>query len=132
MSNLNFRGGRNTLKPVGSEKISNLNERMNRIAELSGKSKPSNHVRNGRGIVPHVLKEVAAANGKTYAILQEKSKYYIREKEGDQYKNLGGHLLNEQSYSSETKAMNQLNLMFREINRINEHKDNIDVYKKKV
>ncbi len=132
MSNMNFRGGRSFIKPTGSERIENLNERMERIAKLSGTQAPANHVKNNTGITAKVIKEVAASDGQIYAILQEKSKYFIRKKVDENFINIGGHTLNENSYSSPTKAMNQMNLMFREINRLNEHKEQVDIYKKKV
>lgn len=132
MDKVNFTAGRNILKPLGSEKIQNLNERMARIVELSGDRRPANHTSDKLGINPIIMKEVAASNGDVYGILKERSKYFIRKKDGDKFTNLGGHALNERSYTSETKAMNQLNLMFAEINRLNEHRGQVDVYKKKI
>ncbi len=123
------------MRPVGSEKIQNPDEKLARILENAGIKKDSiNESKPLYGKMGNILHEAVAANGAEYGIVQEEKHVYIKTKnENGEYDYLTGvQNIHEHSYKSYADALKHLNMMFREINESVDFKENIDVLKKKV
>lgn len=122
------------MKPIGSEKIQNADEKLNRILEIAGvKKEIINESKPLIGKLSNVLHEAVASDGTEYAIIQEKKYVYIKQKNGNDYEYIGGvGNIQEHSYRSYADAMKHLNLMFKQINENVGYTENVDVLKKKV
>jgi hypothetical protein len=122
------------MRPIGSEKIENPEEKLSRILEIAGIKKESiNESKPLIGKLSNILHEAVAANGNEYAIVQEQNYVYIKSKQGDQYDYITGvENIHEHSYKSYADAMKHLNLMFKQINENVGQSENIDIFKKKI
>lgn len=122
------------MKPVGSEKIQNADEKLARILEIAGvKKNPINESKPLYGRLSNVLHEAVAANGVEYGIVQEEKHVYIKVKNGQGYNYISGvENIHEHSYKSYADALKHLNLMFKQINENVGQDENIDILKKKV
>ena len=123
------------MKPIGSEKIENIDEKLARILEIAGiKKELVNESKPTIGHLSSVLHEAVAANGTEYGIIQEEKHIYIKSKnENGMYDYLTGvKNIHEHSYKSYADALKHLNMMFKDINESVDFKENIDVLKKKV
>jgi hypothetical protein len=122
------------MRPIGSEKIENSDEKLNRILEIAGIKKESiNESKPLIGKLSNILHEAVAANGDEYAIVQEQNHVYIKTKKGDEYDYITGvQNIHEHSYKSYSDAMKHLNLMFKQINENVGQDENIDIFKKKI
>lgn len=121
------------MRSIGSEKIQNPDEKLNRIKEIAGITNSlSENVIKNNGRPSDILHEAVASNGKEFAIIQEQKYVYIKEKINDTYEYIGGvQNIKEHSYQTYSDALKHLNLMFKEINEINGHVENVDILKKK-
>ena len=123
------------MRPIGSEKIQNVDDKLARILEIAGVQKSAiNENKPALGHLSNVLHEAVAANGTEYGIVQEEKHVYIKSKNEDgNYDYLTGvQNIHEHSYKSYADALKHLNMMFKEINESVDFKENIDVLKKKV
>jgi hypothetical protein len=122
------------MRPIGSEKIENPEEKLSRILEIAGIKKESiNESKPLIGKLSNILHEAVAANGEEYAIVQEQNHVYIKTKKGDEYDYITGvQNIHEHSYKSYSDAMKHLNLMFKQINENVGQDENIDIFKKKI
>jgi hypothetical protein len=122
------------MRPIGSEKIENPEEKLSRILEIAGIKKESiNESKPLIGKLSNILHEAVAANGNEYAIVQEQNYVYIKTKKDDQYDYITGvENIHEHSYKSYADAMKHLNLMFKQINENVGQSENIDIFKKKI
>lgn len=123
------------MRPIGSEKISNPDQKLARIMEIAGivKGAPSDDVIPFVGKQASVLHEAVAADGTEFAIVQEAKHVYIKKLVNGNYEYMTGvQNIREHSYPYYSEALKQLNLMFKEINEAVGQKDNIDILKKKV
>lgn len=122
------------MRPVGSEKIQNADEKLARILEIAGVKKESiNESKPLYGRLSNVLHEAVAANGTEYGIVQEEKHVYIKVKNGQGYEYISGvENIHEHSYKSYADALKHLNLMFKQINENVGQSENIDILKKKV
>ena len=112
------------MKPVGSEKIQNPDEKLARILEIAGVKKDAiNESKPLYGRLGNVLHEAVAADGTEYGIVQEEKHVYIKVK---------NEQVHEHSYKSYADALKHLNLMFKQINENVGQSENIDILKKKV
>lgn len=122
------------MKPIGSEKIENVDDKLARILEIAGIKKElvvENKPTLGR--LSSVLHEALAANGTEYGIVQEEKHVYIKVKNERGYNYISGvENIHEHSYKSYADALKHLNLMFKQINENVGQNENIDVLKKKV
>jgi hypothetical protein len=121
------------MRPIGSEKIENSDEKLNRILEIAGIKKESiNESKPLIGKLSNILHEAVAANGEEYAIVQEQNHVYLKTKKGDGYDYITGvQNIHEHSYKSYSDAMKHLNLIFKQINENVGQDENIDIFKKK-
>jgi hypothetical protein len=122
------------MKPVGSEKIQNTDEKLARILEIAGVKK--NSIKESKplyGRLSNILHEAVAANGVEYGVVQEDKHVYIKVKNGQEYSYISGvENIHEHSYRSYADALKHLNLMFKQINENVGQVQNIDILKKKV
>jgi hypothetical protein len=121
------------MRPVGSEKIQDVDQKLARILEIAGVSKEAiNENKQLVGHLSNVLHEAVAANGTEYGIVQEEKHVYIKVKTENGYEYLSGvQNIHEHSYRSYAEALKHLNMMFKQINESVDYKENIDVLKKK-
>lgn len=121
------------LKSVGSEKIQSLDEKLARIIEMSGIKKTPIAENTNNGVSSSILHEATASNGDEYAIVQEEQYVYIKKKINEKFDYISGvENLKEFSYRDYANALKHLNLMFKDINESINHKENVDILKKKV
>jgi len=122
------------MRPVGSEKIVNPDEKLLRILEIAGINKDSmNENVSKTGTPSDVLHEALASDGTEYGIVQEEKHVYIKVKKESGYEYISGvQNIHEHSYRSYAEALKHLNMMFKQINENVGHSENIDVLKKKV
>jgi hypothetical protein len=121
------------MRPVGSEKIQDVDQKLARILEIAGVSKEAiNENKQLVGHLSNVLHEAVAADGTEYGIVQEEKHVYIKVKTDNGYEYLSGvQNIHEHSYRSYAEALKHLNMMFKQINESVDYKENIDVLKKK-
>lgn len=120
------------MKPIGSEKIQNPDEKLKRILEIAG-IKHDNVIKENTNPLSNILHEVVAANGEEYAIVQEEKHIYIKKKINEEYEYISGvENIKEFSYKTYSDALKNLNIIFKSINENTGHDDNIDMFKKKV
>ena len=121
------------MKPIGSEKIQDVDQKLARILEIAGVSKDT--INENKPLIGHlgnVLHEAVAADGTEYGIVQEEKHVYIKRKTENGYEYLSGvQNIHEHSYRSYADALKHLNMMFKQINENVDYKENIDVLKKK-
>jgi hypothetical protein len=122
------------MRPVGSEKIQNPDEKLARILEIAGVKKDAiNESKPLYGRLGNVLHEAVAADGTEYGIVQEEKHVYIKVKNNQGYEYVSGvENIHEHSYKSYADALKHLNLMFKQINENVGQSENIDILKKKV
>ena len=122
------------MRPVGSEKIQNPDEKLARILEIAGIKKDSiTESKPLYGKMGNILHEAVAANGTEYGLVQEETHVYIKVKNNNGYEYISGvENIHEHSYKSYADALKHLNLMFKQINESVGQNENIDVLKKKV
>jgi hypothetical protein len=117
------------MRAIGSEKINNIDDRLARIKQIAGITENTNKVDQNATIIH----EAVAVNGEQYAIIQENKYVYIKKKINESYEYMTGiNNIKEFSYKTTADALKHLNLMFKEINELNEHKQQVDILKKKV
>jgi hypothetical protein len=122
------------MKPVGSEKIENADQKLARIIEIAGINGGSiNENKQMFGKQSNILHEAVAADGTEYGIVQEVKRVYIKVKNNNKYDYISGiENIHEHSYKSYADALKHLNLMFKQINENVGQSDNIDILKKKL
>lgn len=122
------------MKPIGSEKIQDIDQKLARILEIAGVSKEMiSENKPSFGHTGNILHEAVASNGDEYGIVQEEKHVYIKIKTENGYDYLSGvQNIQEHSYRSYADALKHLNMMFKQINESVDYKENIDVLKKKV
>lgn len=122
------------MKPIGSEKIGNPDDKLNRILEIAGiKKEVLTESVNTKGRISNVLHEAQATNGDKYAIVQEEKYVYIKKEKNGVYDYISGvQNIQEHSYKYFADALKHLNLMFKEINEQVGYSENVDVFKKKI
>lgn len=120
------------MKPQGSEKIQDVDQKIARIKEMAGIGSLQESVAPMIGRTGNILHEAVAADGTEFAIVQESKYVYIKQKNGETYEYMSGvQNIHEHSYKSYADALKNLNLMFKQINENTDHVENIDVLKKK-
>jgi hypothetical protein len=122
------------MRPIGSEKIENSDEKLLRILEIAGVKKETiTESKPMYGKLSNLLHEAVAVDGTEYGIVQEQKHVYIKVKRGDNYEYISGvENIKEHSYKSYADALKHLNLIFKQINENSGQKENIDILKKKL
>jgi len=123
------------MKPIGSEKIANLDDKLSRIRQIAGITSNSNSdatINESVNANSTVLFESTTSNGVEYAIVQEEKYIYIKKKINEKYEYMSGvENLKEFSFKTYTDALKHLNLMHKEINESTGTIEGTDFLKKK-
>ena len=123
------------MKPIGSEKIANLDDKLSRIRQIAGITSNSNSESTiNENVNPNatVLFESTASNGDEYAIVQEEKYIYLKKKINEKYEYISGvENLREFSFKTYTDALKHLNLIHKEINESTGTVEGTDFLKKK-
>jgi len=123
------------MKPIGSEKIANLDDKLSRIRQIAGITSNSNSEATiNENVNPNatVLFKSTTSDGDEYAIVQEEKYIYLKKKVNEKYEYMSGiENLKEFSFKTYTDALKHLNLMHKEINESTGTIEGTDFFKKK-
>jgi len=110
------------LRPLGSEKLTG-DDKIRRIIEIANFNNSSTEQKN---ITESVVR---LADGKTYGIEKEKLGYIIKvkldESESFDYRT---NIKNRRYHKSYSQALKEMNLLAKELNRLNEQDENINLF----
>ena len=110
------------LNPLGSEKLSGQ-DKINRIIEIANFS---NNIKKEKSLTESINR---LSDGKVYGIQKEKLGYIIKvavnENEQFEYRT---NIKNRRYHKSYSQALKEMNLLAKELNRLNEHNENIDLF----
>ena len=112
------------LKPVGSEKLSGQ-DKLKRIMEIAryGDAKPNN-INESKD----TAYSVGLADGHSYEIVKEKQGYIIKKVVSEGVNDYIEPMRNRKYYSSYSQAFKRLNLLAKEINRLNENEEGVSLF----
>lgn len=111
------------LKPVGSEKLEGM-DKIRRIMEIA----------RYKEVIPQSINEttsrdyqIVLADGVTYSIDKEKLGYVIKKKVNENFEYIDS-MKNRSHYKSYSQALKRLNLIAKEVNKLNEVEENISLF----
>jgi hypothetical protein len=112
------------LKPIGSEKLSGQ-DKIKRIMEIARykENSPSNLNETSRNEF-----NIGLADGNEYQIVKEKQGYIIKKTISEGTTDYIEPMKNRKYFSSYSQALKRLNLLTKEINRINENEEEISLF----
>lgn len=112
------------LKPIGSEKLTGQ-EKLKRIMEIAlyKESKPSNI-----NEVESKEYSINLSDGNEYQIVKEKMGYIIKKTINESENDYIEPMKNRKYFSSYSQALKKLNLMAKELNRVNENEEEISLF----
>lgn len=117
-----------TYQPQGSEKIQDPKEKWERIKEMSGIGNKQALTENKLNTkFSTVLHEAVAADGKTYGLIQEGPKVYIKHLINDHYEYLTGDE-KDYAYKDFAQAFKHMNLLFKDISQQAGFNDSINLF----
>ena len=120
------------MNTYNSHKITDPKEQMARMLDLAGIKKGTVNETN-IGTNATILHEAVASNGDEYGIIQEEQYVYIKKKYNGNYDYIDGvGNIKEHSHKSYAHALKDLNMIFKDINESVDHKEGINLFKKKV
>lgn len=112
------------LKPIGSEKLSGQ-DKIKRILEIARFNetapKKLNETSNTEFTIP-------LADGSDYQIVKEKLGYVIKKNISESVADYIEPMKNRKYYSSYSQALKRLNLLAKEINRLNENEEGVELF----
>ena len=112
------------LKPIGSEKLSGQ-DKIKRILEIArfNESMPKklNETSNTEFSIP-------LADGSEYQIVKEKQGYVIKKNISESLAEYIEPMKNRKYYTSYSQALKRLNLLAKEINRLNENEEGVELF----
>lgn len=112
------------LKPIGSEKLSGQ-DKIKRILEIARFNetvpKKINETSNTEFTIP-------LADGSDYQIVKEKQGYVIKKNISESVAEYIEPMKNRKYYSSYSQALKRLNLLAKEINRLNENEEGVELF----
>lgn len=112
------------LKPIGSEKLTGQ-DKLKRIMEIARykETTPSNQNENSKTEFGITL-----ADGKNYQIVKEKQGYIIKQGINESVAEYIEPMKNRKYYTSYSQALKRLNLLTKELNRLNENEEGISLF----
>jgi hypothetical protein len=112
------------LKPIGSEKLTGQ-DKIKRIMEIARykENRPSNINETSRSEF-----EISLVDGNNYQIVKEKLGYVIKKTISESEMDYVEPMKNRKYYSSYGQALKRLNLMTKEINRLNENEEETSMF----
>ena len=112
------------LKPIGSEKLQGQ-DKIKRIMEIARYNE----------VIPNKLNEtskteynISLADGNSYEIVKEKQGYIIKKVVSENVTDYIEPMKNRKYYSSYSQALKRLNLVTKEINRLNENEEGTSLF----
>ena len=112
------------LKPIGSEKLQGQ-DKIKRIMEIARFNE----------VIPNNLNETSRSeysinlvDGNQYQIVKEKMGYIIKKNIAESVTDYIEPMKNRKYYSSYSQALKRLNLLTKEVNRINEHEEETSLF----
>ena len=112
------------LKPIGSEKLTGQ-EKLNRIMEIARYKEPSYSKNNDLSTTEY---SINLSDGNQYQIVKEKSGYIIKKTISESATDYIEPMKNRKYYSSYSGALKRLNLMAKELNRLNENDEGVNLF----
>lgn len=112
------------LKPIGSERLTGQ-EKLNRIMEIARYKEPSSSKNNDLSTTEYTIN---LSDGNEYQIVKEKSGYIIKKTLSESETDYIEPMKNRKYYSSYSGALKRLNLMAKELNRLNENDEGVNLF----
>lgn len=112
------------LKPIGSEKLTGQ-DKIKRIMEIAryNENKPSNLNETSRSEF-----EISLVDGNNYQIIKEKQGYIIKKTISESETDYIDPMRNRKYYPSYSQALKRLNLLTKEVNRLNENEEGTSLF----
>jgi len=112
------------LKPIGSEKLTGQ-DKIKRIMEIAryNENKPSNINETDRSEF-----QISLVDGNNYQIVKEKQGYIIKKTISESETDYIEPMKNRKYYSSYSQALKRLNLLTKEVNRLNENEEGTSLF----
>ncbi len=112
------------LKPIGSEKLTGQ-EKLNRIMEIARYKESSSSKTNDLSTTEYTIN---LSDGNEYQIVKEKAGYIIKKTISESATDYIEPMKNRKYYSSYSGALKRLNLMAKELNRLNENDEGVNLF----
>ena len=112
------------LKPIGSEKLTGQ-EKLNRIMEIARYKEPSYSKTDDLSTTEY---SINLSDGNQYQIVKERSGYIIKKTISESVTDYIEPMKNRKYYSSYSQALKRLNLMAKELNRLNENDEGVNLF----
>jgi hypothetical protein len=112
------------LKPIGSEKLTGQ-EKIKRIMEIARYNEvPSSNSKD----ISSTEYSIGLSDGNQYEIVKEKAGYIIKKTISESQTDYIEPMKNRKYFSSYSQALKRLNLMAKELNRLNENDEGISLF----
>lgn len=113
-----------SLKPIGSEKLTGQ-DKINRILEISKykENRPNNINENS-----NVEYSISLADSNDYHIVKEKQGYVIKRSITESTSDYIEPMRNRKYYPSYSQAFKRLNLLAKELNKLNENEEGVELF----
>lgn len=112
------------LKPIGSEKLTGQ-DKLKRIMEIARFNETIPSIVNESSKSEYAL---TLADGENYQIVKEKQGYIIKKTISESETDYIEPMKNRKYYSSYSQALKRLNLLVKEVNRVNENENEISLF----
>lgn len=112
------------LKPIGSEKLTGQ-EKLNRIMEIARYKEASKQETNPISTTEY---SIHLADGNQYQIVKEKMGYIIKKTISESQIDYIEPMKNRKYFPSYSQALKKLNLMAKELNRVNEQEEEVSLF----
>jgi hypothetical protein len=112
------------LKPIGSEKLTGQ-EKLNRIMEIARYKEPSYSKNDNLSTTEY---SINLSDGNHYQIVKEKAGYIIKKTISESAADYIEPMKNRKYYPSYSGALKRLNLMAKELNRLNENDEGVNLF----
>lgn len=112
------------LKPIGSEKLTGQ-DKLKRIMEIARYKETTPSIVNENSRTEF---DIALADGNNYQIVKEKQGYIIKKGITESVAEYIEPMKNRKYYSSYSQALKRLNLLTKELNRLNENEEEISMF----
>lgn len=112
------------LKPIGSEKLTGQ-EKLNRIMEIAMYKETQKNTGDNLSTTEY---SINLSDGNNYQIVKEKSGYIIKKTISESQADYIEPMKNRKYFNSYSQALKKLNLMAKELNRVNENEEGTSLF----
>ena len=109
------------LRPLGSEKLQGM-DKINRILEIAKYNEPSQSINESKSEYT-----IQLSDGNYYGIVFERNGYIVKKGINESELDYMDVIENRKYHKSYSQAMKKINLLASELNRLNEHSENINL-----